>query len=168
MLKSTSTKIIILIAVICYGILLLNTVTTKHVNNKNVNIITGHFNGIHEFFGKGEHHYTIYLTEGNKAYSTGDYSSSCFSYSYFKNAVKIGDMVKIYISQNSYLTNSEVVAVDAGKWEYMTFDCFNKQVDKNKIIIPLWGAFYAICLTGMLIGLIERFKGSRSYQKNYN
>ena len=153
-----STKIIITIGCILFVIILVNTFTTHYVGAKNTVITEGHFSSMKNIYYKGGYTYEIYITETNKPFITGDYSSHCFAYDALKASIKKGDPIKIYTCKNSYFTNPELVGLVEGKWQYMLLDCVNKQVDKDKITIPLVSAFGVALVAAVLINLIVKIK----------
>lgn len=148
-------KIGVIVLVIIMISISVSFILTKPVDKNNTTLITGHYKGITQVTSKGRGggsvSYNLYITENVDFYKVAADNSDCLDYGSFGNSLKEGQPIQIYL-QDSFFRRSMIVCMISNNIQYISFDCANQQIDKERIMMPI------ICLiiTVLLIGAIYK------------
>ena len=139
-----------------FGIILLfyisiDTLLTKPVNNETTTLIKGHFNNIERFKLKNKVSvsYNLFIQEKEGFYKILPEWIDCFDYQSFRNEVKKGQSIEIFIRNDNGLrplTLPVVVSIKANDKDYLDQNCINQEIKKEKVKIPLF------CIGFIIIG----------------
>jgi len=140
----------------------LSAILTKPVSKSNTTLITAVYRGVSKKVYKGSTSYDLYL-EDNPPYRIGDGNSACFVYAAFKNKVSPGQTISVYVNNNTVITKPFIVSIVAGGQEYLSFDCINRRIANNKIMIPLLSTMAFI-----LVIVAVRFRDKKNQKRNQN
>jgi hypothetical protein len=144
------------------GVLLfivIDTLLIKTIDKKNTIVVVGHFKNIERFKLKNKVSvsYDLYIQENSESYKILPDWEDCFDNKGFINEIKEGQLIKISISKNSGLRSSTiptVVSVVANNRDFLNQTCINKEINTNKIEIPL--LFVGFLLIGGILIYIQK------------
>jgi hypothetical protein len=142
-------------------IMLIRAQQTKSVNISDTTLVGGAYLDIEKMVVQNHDRanlgadtsYNLYLSESNQSYKISDIQAGCFMYGLFKQEVREGDYIKIYVGDKmDYFSIRPrlVYCVIANNKEYLSFDCQKRVIDNNKIYEPI--AF--VVIFALIAGLI--------------
>jgi hypothetical protein len=144
----------------------IDTLLTKPVNKESATSVKGHFNNIERFKLKNKVSvsYNLFIQEKNGFYKILPEWIDCFDYQSFRNEVKKGQLIEIFIRNNNGLRPSTlpvVVSIMANNKDYLDQNCINQEIKKEKGEIPLF------CIGFIIFGGLFIYIKTKRYSKNW-
>lgn len=150
--KGIRNRIIITVLAIAFS---LSPLFQSKVDKTTLPVIQVHFLKISLHRIKNVPSYEITFMESGALYVISDDWSECFDYDAFQAKVNKGQEVAICITRTNRLlglfSDLAIVSMKANGIEYISGDCINRNIDKDKIWVPvgaillialLWGSLY--------------------------
>jgi hypothetical protein len=126
---------------------------TEPVDKNNTKRINGHYLTINKVLAKSSISYDLYITEYQDYYKIAADNAGAFFYDSFRNDMRQGQPIQIYINQPipfMSLRRPFVVRVTANDKDYLSFDSVNAEIASEKKWGPL-AVIGLVILSGCVI-----------------
>jgi hypothetical protein len=146
-------KIALIADVVIIICVIISVLITPDVNENNTTLVRGHYADIEKQVVKGDVSYDLYIKENKDSYKISADNSNCLILDDFRNSVKEGDPIQIYLNKpNPFFSirSPVIVAIRKINNEYLSFNCVNNDSKKDKIQLPFFLIFIGTAVAGLI------------------